>query len=588
MSELGDILRHRAEARKAAMAQNGTRRISWIDKQPVRESDELARIAALPRRSYTPADIESFVLKYTERYSRPNGTMTLRPNQALAIHELETYGVLFGAIPVGGGKTIISLLAPTVLGARTAVLLVPASLQSKLFDLEYPELVKHWRLPSLAGRYVSPGSEGVLHVVTYNRLSSTKTVNLLETLRPDVVIGDEAHTLANASARTRKFKRFFKAFPSSQFCPISGSFLALADITPPAGLAGLALGDGSPWPRDWVVLQEWAAAINPGPIRAPPGALTRALGARPGEDLVDAFRRRIEETPGVVACPSGFGCEASLNVYSRKVSVPSTVAKALQGLRDTWCTPSGYEIRDALEFSRIARQMAAGFYYKPIYPHNEPLEERKEHWEAKAEWHREVRDFLQSRARPGMDSPGQLEEAARGGVWKSETYERWAAIKGRVRPSKEAVWVDDFLVDDAVEWAREDVGVVWYEHRAVGIRIAEKGDLPRFGQGPDAASAIVRESGKRSVVASRRAHFEGRNLQMFRRCAYTTPSSNPKVWTQSLGRFFRPGQTAEEVEAHVYLHTPETRAAFDAAVDRSKFVERLTPGQLLTVATYVL
>lgn len=56
------------------------------------------------------------------------------------------YGGLFGPIPVGEGKTLISLLAPYLLQAQRPVLLLPAMLVEKTHR-ERAELSKHWHIP---------------------------------------------------------------------------------------------------------------------------------------------------------------------------------------------------------------------------------------------------------------------------------------------------------------------------------------------------------------------------------------------------------------------------------------------------------
>jgi superfamily II DNA or RNA helicase len=57
-------------------------------------------------------------MKLTQKLRTENGTMTLRPIQAQALSELEQCQGLFAPIRVGGGKTLISLLAPALLQAN--------------------------------------------------------------------------------------------------------------------------------------------------------------------------------------------------------------------------------------------------------------------------------------------------------------------------------------------------------------------------------------------------------------------------------------------------------------------------------------
>ncbi|WP_157775428.1 hypothetical protein [Melittangium boletus] len=79
------------------------------------------------------------------------------------------------------------------------------------------------------------------------------------------------------------------------------------------------------------------------------------------------------------------------------------------------------------------------------------------------------------------------------------------------------MWLSDFIVQDAARWAARKglPGIVWVEFPELGERIARAAGVPFYGGGPLASQTIIRESSKRSIVASLRAHGTGKNLTMF-------------------------------------------------------------------------
>jgi len=585
-------------------------------------SKDLARIVALPRRVQPNAtEMEALAEKWTAHLSRREGTMTLRPIQAVALEEALAAGGLMGLLGVGWGKTILSLLLPTVWGASVSALLIPPNLKTKLFELEYPQLARHWKLPNLVGHPLQfPDSKGVLHVVTYSDLSSSKRADILERLQPDAVICDEAHSLRYASAaRTKRFKRYFRMAraksrsasqdvvegnsgvlrdgfdPGNQSASRRGGGVKLAvlsgtltsrGINDYAHLSALALGAGSPLPLDWHTLQEWSFTLDPGVLPAAPGELRRLCSA--GEDVRSGFKRRVIETPGVVATADN---DPGMSlVFSRaELTAPSSVLKALQHVRDTWERPDGEVLRQAVEVYAVTRQLSCGFYYRRTFPHGEPKELISEWLQARREYFSEVREELKL-SRPGLDSPLLLWNAAAQGEWKSECWERWSKLRNRVKPEKETVWVDRFLVEAAIEWAAEKPGILWVEAEAVkaAFEIAQGAGIPVYTGGKEDESALIMETGKRSVVAGIKAFGTGVNLQMFNRVLVTTCPASGALLEQVIGRSHRPGQEADEVQVDFYLHTPELCAAMAEAKSKAAYIEETTGNrQKLNLGTWL-
>lgn len=549
--------------------------------QPVADSADLRRIVALPRRA--PPAPGPLVEQYTARLGRGpvrcqcaafggrRCADRLKPVQAWALHEAQAGGLL-GPIGVGDGKTLLDLLTPMVMpGCKVALLLIPNSLRDQLrVDFEFYS--QHWHLPNLTTSRLHYPGRPWLHVVAFSELSGAKSTDLMERVGADLVIIDEAHSVRRlGSARTKRFLRYFEAHPETRLCAWSGT-LTSKSIRDYAHLSAIALKDGSPLPHHWPTVEEWAGAIDPSEDFPTPIGALRAL-CREGEHIYAAWNRRLNDTPGVVSSVSGMSCDASIQFFERKVTSPGAVTDHLKTLRASWCRPDGEELVEAVAKARCARQLACGFFYRWKWPRGEPLEVIERWLAARKAWHKELREKLQF-ARPHLDSPLLCAKAAirfydgyDGDLptWRALTWPEWRAVRDTAKPETEAVWVDDFLVRDAVAWAKERPGIIWYEHAEFGEKVARDGQITFYGPGDEAAEGILQEKGDRSVVASIRAHGTGRHLQMFARNLVANPPSDGGQWEQLLGRTHRDGQRADEVTVEVYRHTEEMRDALDKA-----------------------
>jgi hypothetical protein len=154
------------------------------------------------------------------------------------------------------------------------------------------------------------------------------------------------------------------------------------------------------------------------------------------------------------------------------------------------------------------------------------------------------------------------------------------------------VWLDEYLVKDAIEWAREHKGILWYDHVEFANRLEvivkrQKFDLPIFRGGKVASETIILEKGKRPIAASIAAHGEGKNLQhAFSESLMVHPPSSGKTWEQVMGRTHRVGQRANVVSLWVYRHHEILRDAIESARLNARYAEQITGAkQRLNLAT---
>ena len=436
----------------------------------------------------------------------------------------------------------------------------------------------------------------MLHVVTYNKLSSQEATDLLERIHPDLVILNEAHNLkAPKSARTSRFLRYFEKHPRTRLVALSGT-LASKSIKDYAHLSRLALGEGSPLPLAHHVVEEWGTALDPGKVAAPPGALERLC--EPGEHAREGFQRRRNATRGVVATEES-ALDKPLIIRERKLGHVPAQLLALIELAHGGERPDGEQFQEQLQAAACARQLSAGFYHRWRYPRGEPAELIEKWFARRKAWNKEVWEALRSERREHLDSPGLLTKAAirahvsppyRGDkpVWHAATWPEWAKIRAAVQPEPEVVWLSDFLVREAEEWARTRVGIIWVEYPELGVRIANAASIPFYGGGKDASAALIQEAGMCSVVASIHAHATGKNLQQFCHNLIVTPPADGAIWEQLLGRTHRPGQRAHEVTADIILATSINHNALNTAKKYAKFIQDTdgTPQKLLHHTTH--
>jgi hypothetical protein len=542
-------------------------------REGVGESPEFFRIRALPRR---PMDLEAFP-DLTERYKRPGGTMRLRPVQSASLHDAEKADGLLGPIGCGRGKALTTLLLPTAMKSRRAVLLVPPQLKRKALELDIPALHRHWQI-NLAG----------IRVIAYSELSNASCAQLLDEINPDLIVADECHNLRHKSAaRTKRFLRFMKEHPACRFAGLSGT-ITKRSIKDYQHLAELALRKNSPIPCHWGVLEEWAEALDvprgdAEPMR--PGALLAFCSSEELEEIArksptDAqefvrrgFRRRLIETQGVVATEdSDKDVGASLTITGLHPMVPAEVKVAIEALRNKW-EIDGDELVDPMSVARVARELAGGFFYRWVWPNGvKDLEWLK----ARSDWNKELRQILKLN-RKGLDSPLEVIRAILAGKLKSSFWEAWASVKDRPEPPTEAVWLSEYLVDESKRWAEERCskatpGIIWYSWTAFGERLAKKTGFPLYGPGTKTDPSFADPKKEPVIICSLAAHGTGKDLQKYCRNLMTTPPGGA-AWEQGIARTHRSGQTADEVTVEVFLHTLEMQSAWDNACADARYVE---------------
>lgn len=556
-----------------------------IARSGIQKTSEFLRIERLPRRNWMEAeDLEELTREATAALKTPGGTMSLWPVQAAALRELYEVNGLFAPVAVGAGKSLVTLLAPVVLNAERPVLLVPASLRDQTLLRVIPEMRKHWKL------------HRGLAVIGYEELSLAKNAELLETLRPDLIIADECHSLkTSSSGRTRRVTRYMRAFPATRFVSLSGTVTKRSLRDYQHLLLWSLKPDFAPIPVHWQEMQDWSDVLDEKPPEnreVDPGALKALCGwivdektgqKRP-ETVREGYRRRLVETPGVIATSEN-ELGVSLELFKRDVRPPEEVLAWINHMRATWETPNGDEITDPITLWQHERELAQGFYYKwsPAAP--------KEWLAARKAWNQYVRETLKTNRR-GLDTPLQVWNETskniaegRADIVAETAFNDWVAIRDTFKPNPVPVWISDFLVNDAAKWLAHNEGIIWVEHDAFGQALAKKTGRPYFGGGKNASREILSVQGP--IIASIRAHGTGKNLERWNRNLVASPPPTGIAWEQMMGRTHRPGQEADDVIFDLYLFVDGQKASFKRAINDAKYIEAtLGAKQKLCYASY--
>jgi hypothetical protein len=147
----------------------------FTGKGAVEDSDDFRRIKALPIRKGYPEGLVDFMSKLLRV---PGSTATLREVQARALYELAMTKKAFLPIRIGGGKSLVSLLAARVLEAKRPLLIVPAKLVEKT-ERERKSYGKDWNVAKH------------LKIASYELLGRVSGANMIALYNPDLIIVDE-------------------------------------------------------------------------------------------------------------------------------------------------------------------------------------------------------------------------------------------------------------------------------------------------------------------------------------------------------------------------------------------------------------
>lgn len=584
-----------------------------VGKRDTASSLEMQRITKLPVvPTLSAEEIDAFCMEHVQANYYEAGFRLLH-TQASAVLAYIMFGGVFGPIGVGWGKTLITLmiadLAPEMYNVERSMLFVPPQVYSQLTRTDIPWARKRVGLSvpfiyvggrSLAERRsIASSKKRGCYVLPYSYLSTRDAEEMLNQIKPQLLILDEVHNVKNRkAARTKRLMQYMDA-NQPQLVGLSGTITSKS-IKDYHHLIAHALGDWAPLPLSPSQAEQWAAVLdaNADPNEAQTGDLTPLVNwaryrfpeesfpeGRPGYRR--AYNLRLTSAPGVVATG-----DAEIGVSLTLVNEPVKDRQQVEGweqcdrlIKDVielWRAPNGDEIEYGFHQWRHLYELSSGFYYDLRWPDVEQIVERrklstdeaesyleiaKEHHLARQQYHRDLRRFLEyGNHRRGMDTPLLVanDMALHGdiNVWP-EVYESWRAAKdlefeGMPERYSIAVEVCPYKIDAAVRWAEHHKhgGLNWYHHDHVGrwtYRLMKEAGLdvmwcPAEGMRKGSNATILDPANKNKIViASMGGHGTGKNLQHFQQQLFTQFPRQAPLAEQVLGRTHRTGQLADEL-----------------------------------------
>ena len=405
-------------------------RISALQKRSTDTVDaEVRRITAVPvSKPLTKEDYDAVNFHYISDEGRRED-YNLMPLQAAALCEYNETGGLFAPIPVGEGKTLITLLiaddcyrevlermyrkeaegtVPRVL------LLVPPQVIPQLHgDIAQARRLTRFSCPvhfvcgvSKAKRLqIAASQRRGLYITSYSLLSAGGANELLNEISPACILCDEAHNIAGnrSSARSKVFRRYVDAH-LPQAAALSGT-LTKKSPTDYHYLAKITLGQNNFLPNSYTLTEAWALVLDSnaatlsemgqvpptGPIMPLVSWVKEEFPKEKVSDNLLGFRRslkvRMQSTPGVVIS-EGSGYGGSLLIENNKIpkeTIEKTegyerMAELLEKLEKPggWLTPGGDEIEHAMHVWKWRYEIeGAGFYNDLYWPEAETVARRK-------------------------------------------------------------------------------------------------------------------------------------------------------------------------------------------------------------------
>lgn len=486
---------------------------------------EMSRIVALP----IVTRPEQKEIEAVSQYYLPDGKMTMYPEQVNAMIQYHEYGGLIAPLPVGSGKTLVSVLiandAYCLFGKRKILLMNPPNLVDQLREIELPLYRRHCSINVpfywLAGKGAKNAHKRLLlaksqragcYVVSYSILSGRQGSDIIDAIQPDLIIGDEIHSIASAnpSARGRRFRDAIHKY-SPQIVGLSGT-ITKKSPRDYHHLAVNALEANCFMPRPEGLAEEWSRYIDSSASSVDEFANNANPQLCPIKPLIDwarenfpkdefknnligfrkAYSKRLETCPGVVS-PKGDRLGVSLRIsnidgkhepeYVSKIKKEkcegwTKLQELVSQLTNEWIAPNGDEIDHAMHMWRWRYELEGfGFYNNLFWPEAGKIVERRgvkiveaesllersqEHHELHQEYLKCLRSWITHRAAKGLDTPFLIAgDMFRNGdahvgatLYKAYSAARDAKFPEIIERDREVVRICDFRVQKIVEWSK--------------------------------------------------------------------------------------------------------------------------------------
>lgn len=590
----------------------------------VNRPSEWERILALPLDTGLSEEEVAEVSRWTVKPEAYQEGFRLLLSQAWAWVALNEYNGFCGKVDVGWGKTIMTLLAAAHYWKnkhRKTMLIMPPNVweQLNLRDIPAAQQTIHLfgtpfiRLAGLSRlqrqELVQSNAAGC-YLMPYSLLSTTDGYSSLMNIAPTAIILDEAHyVVPKKSARTRRLFDYIRR-QKPYVCALSGT-LTQKGLMDFHHILVCCLGARAPIPllpsdaMDWaqivdsgaeptgrglsymVPLLSWAQKVEPESFANESNLMAAHRKIRL------AFQLRLRTAPGMISVGDKESIGTSLTMCNKPSKLTEgfeEIERLMKKVSEEYETPNGDPIDHAIHTYAWMRQLSAGFWYKLHWPSEDVcapdiLERSRIYHDLEIKFLRGLRSWLQHEARPHLDTPLLVRSSMdrkQGAEVGEGLYTLWKSLKnadfdGRIERISVPVRVCDYKLRDAMTFANEfSHGIIWYEHRELGAWMSElltEAAIPHVHckAGKQGNQDILNSRGK-LVVASVKAHSEGKNLQFHTNQFCLQFPREAKTAEQLLGRTLRYGQTADYLDVHTCLTTEHDYMAFAAMLIDSLYV----------------
>ena len=533
----------------------------------VTASPDFFRVAAIPRRDWEENAVE-LAERMTPLLRTRHGTQSLRPVQAVMLHDLAVYRGAVCIVRVGGGKTLPSLLAAYVMEAFRPLLIIPANLKKKT-ERDIAKYRQHWKIPQF------------IRIESFEWLAQKNQADFFNTFRPDLIVIDEAHRCKNTRAVvTRRINDYRDDCIDREDFPDPPPFLLMSGTLTKDSirdywhlLQWVLIQEHVPLPLDFRELISWSLALDArvGDLsRAKAGVLLELCNEeekelakkQPLKAARQAYRRRLQQTPGVI-CTTDTYEASSLSIHEKRVKPPPQIMKYIEKIRD-YEAPDGQPIQDGSVVAQRMMEISLGFYQKWAVPPPPKWAERRSQWFAACR-----RIIKHNRNRHYSEL--QVKTAIASGMYKKDkaTLVLWQEVEKTYKPKVTAVFVSDFAINFAIKWAKKNPGIIWVFHPVFAERLSRKSGIPYYhDEGFDKDGNFIEDHpADKPMIASIKSNMIGKNLQKWSTSLMMYVPSSGEWWEQIMGREHREEQEEDEVRFDVLVTCIEHLRAFWKAKD---------------------
>lgn len=605
---------------------------------------EISRICSLPvSEPLTDEEVAALQTVHVKPEAYAEG-FRLQRVQVEAIQAFIETGGLFAPIMVGGGKTLISLRCIGIAvekGIERICLFVPPQVYSQLVSRDIGWARHRVAIGTtfyLMGgkspehRAAMSGGRRGCWVIPYSLLSTKDSYDMLERIKPQLIIFDEAHALKNRNAaRSKRIKTYWRKYKPATVC-LSGTMTSKS-LNDYAHLLMMSLGQGAPVPLEANMVQEWAATLDSEQAQTEPFHQGKA-SAGPLRPLINwsnkrfpatkltfdvqgfrqAFQNRLLTCPGVVSSPPD-SLGTSLIIENIKASPMEGAGGAqlqdlLKKLNDHWVSPSGDELEHAMEVWKCNNELSSGIYNALVWPEpsekisEQVLERSQRYHKAQNEYHKVLRHWFTTHPhRPNLDTPMLVGNsmARHGAEFVGSTlYDAWRRkqeldFEGRITRLSVPMRVCDFKVREAVKWAKDrKQGIVWYWHQEMGEWLFESlkaaGVEVAHCPAGNASNKLLNDPEQcvgKILVCSISAHGTGKNLQFMADQIMVQLPVNETGMEQTIGRTHRQGQKEDEVVVTTLISLDHDQLALAAILNDAIYVrETFNDPRKVLIATW--